>query len=83
MGGLKVVEIHPAVEGRAVLSSAHVLEEGADGAPLLRLLALLPRLVRHGASAQIDTPSARTDAAPRDTSLEAIRKPPLIVKPER
>src|SRR5437660_7738884 len=73
VGGLKVMEIHAAVEGRAILSSPHFLEEGADGAPLLRVLVLLPRLVRHRRSAPIALPPARPGAIWRDISSDVIR----------
>jgi hypothetical protein len=83
VGCLKVVEIHTVVEGRPILSCPHVSEEGVNGAPLPRLLALRPRLARHDRSAPIGKVPAKPKGGPLDISLEAARRPPLTVRRER
>lgn len=84
MGGLEVVEIHLAVEGGTILPPARAVEERADGAPLLSLLALPPVLVVcHRVSAPRAVLPAKPDVASRSRSREARLKPLSINRPEK
>jgi hypothetical protein len=83
VGGLEVVEIHLAVIGRPILSTPHALEEHADGAPLLRLLALRPLVVGHAMSTAMEMPPARREEALRITPLDAALRLLSIRSPDR